>query len=142
MSLQINHSFPLFFPVNKKQFVIRQLPRLKKHHHFPQLVHCSKTAGKHDQRFRNLSEPQLAHEKIMEIKTQLRADVRIRKLFVRQLNRKSNGLASRFISAAVCCFHDSRPATRTNYESPRSWPQSHRPRSDLVGELSALFVVA
>ncbi len=109
--------------------------------HFPELIHGAEAPGKNDERFRDLREPEFTHEEVFEIEAQLGADVRICKLFVRKLDRKTDGLATGFVSAAIRRFHDARPAAGTNNEAARPGAQRERPRSQLVRKLASFFIV-
>src|SRR5208337_3289955 len=115
--------------------VLRHLACLRKCHHFPKFIHSAKTAGEYDERFGDLREPQFAHEEIVKIEAELGADVRVRKLFVRQLDGQADGFASSFVSAAIGGFHDSGSAAGANYEATRTRPQGESPRCQFMGEL-------
>src|ERR1043166_2585748 len=55
----------------------------------------------------------------MKIETQLRADIGIRKLLVRQLDRQSDRFSPGFIRSAVRRFHNSWASSGAHHESPR-----------------------
>src|SRR5580704_19421096 len=96
-----------------------QFPRLHQREHFPEFIQRAETPGKHNQRLGELREPQLAHEKIMKHEAELRTDVVIGALFVRQLNTQSDGFSAGFGRATVCRLHDSRASAGADYEAPR-----------------------
>src|ERR1700679_2797068 len=112
--LPIQHLIPIFAAVDQNEIVLGKFSGLHEREHFPKLVHGAEAAGKNDERFGDLREPKFPHEKIMEIKTEFVADVRIRRLFVRQLDAESDGLSSCISGAAICGFHNSGAAAGTD----------------------------
>src|SRR4029077_13074448 len=98
-------------------------------------------AGKNNQRLGKLSEPQLAHEKIMKHETQLRTDVVIGPLFVGQFNAQANGFSARLSRAAISRFHNPGPSAGANYEATRMIAERHRPGGDPPRQLSRLFII-
>ena len=133
---------PVFPAVNQDHVVRGKLVRLQQREHFPQLVHRSKSAGKHDQRFGHLREPQFAHEKIMEAEIQFFGDVGIGALLVRQLDAEADRRTACIGRAAVCGFHDARAAAGTDDESLGMQAERHRPAGDAAGKFARFFVVA
>src|ERR1700689_1190801 len=115
--LPIQHLIPIFAAVDQNEIVLGKFSGLHEREHFPKLVHGAESAGKNDERFGDLRKPKFSHEKIMEIKTELVADVGIRRLLVRQLDAQSDGFASGIGGAAICGFHNSRAAARTDDEA-------------------------
>src|SRR5262249_47300317 len=89
----------------------------------------------------DLREPQFAHEEVMEIKAELRADIRIRELLVWQLNRKSDGFASRFIGSAIGGLHDAGTAAGADDKAARARTEGEGPSGDFVRKLTRLFVI-
>src|ERR1035438_5134017 len=70
--------------IENDRHLLRQLLRLRKGQDLEELVHGSEAAGEDYQGFGQVGEPELTHEEIVELKTQLIADVRIGELFERQ----------------------------------------------------------
>ena len=77
----------------------------------------------------------------MELEVQLRCDVRVRHLFEGQINVEPNRLASRFGSAEVCRFHDSRSTAGGNYETMPRLIDGLGPLGHQEGQLARVFVV-
>jgi hypothetical protein len=77
-----------------------------------------KPAGHHDHRLRQVAEPELAHEEVMELERQPARDVRVVLLLERQRDVEADVLALRFGGAAVGGLHDSRTAARAHDEAP------------------------
>src|SRR5580704_9787370 len=95
-----------------------KLVGLQQREHFPELVHGAEAAGKNDQGFGHLREPELAHEEVMEAEIQLGRDVGVRTLLVRKLNAEADRASTRFGRAAVGGLHDPRAAARADYKAP------------------------
>src|SRR5258708_8397770 len=79
---EVENFVPIFAAVDEDQRVLRHFTGLRQGHHFPKFVEGTEAAGKNDEGFGDLREPQFAHEKIMEIEAKLGTDVRIRELLV------------------------------------------------------------
>src|SRR5204862_3385105 len=118
---------PILAAVDQDDVLLGKFAGLQQRQHFPKFVHGPKAARKHDQGLGNLREPKFAHEKVLEIEAQFRADVWIRKLLVRKLDRKADRLPARFIRSALGCFHNSRPAAGTSFKAPRPEAEGARP---------------
>src|SRR5579864_1311247 len=78
----------------------------------------------------------------MKAEVQFLRNIGVGPLFVGKLNAEANGMASRLGRAAVRRLHDSRTASRTNYETPRLFSQSQGPLCNAARELARLLVVA
>ena len=79
-----------------------------------QLVERAEAAGKHDQRAREMREPQLAHEEVVELERQARRDVGVGPLLVRQADVEADRLAAGVGGAAVGGLHDAAAAARAD----------------------------
>src|SRR5271155_1622143 len=97
----------------------REFVGLQQGEHFPKLVHGAEAPREDDQRFCHLREPELAHEKIVEIEIQIGRDVAIRSLLVRELDAEADGWAASFGGAAIGCFHDAGSAAGAADEAAR-----------------------
>ena len=84
--------------------------------HFEQFVHGAEAARKRDQRLGADHEVHLAQREVVELEVQLRADVRVRRLLVRQRNVETHGHRATIACAAVRCFHDAGAATSADGE--------------------------
>src|SRR5207245_9820643 len=123
--------------VNENQVVFGELAGLQQREHFPEFVHGAKAARKNNEGFGELREPELAHEKVMEVEAQLGADVGIRELLVGKLDGKADGLAAGFRSAAVGGFHDARAAAGADDEPPRMLAEGQGPGGAAGGGFAA-----
>src|ERR1700691_2085298 len=66
---------PIFPSVDKNQVMRRELIGLHECEHFPEFVHGAEAAGKNNQSFGHLREPELAHKKIVKKEIQLGRDI-------------------------------------------------------------------
>src|ERR1700735_4336206 len=98
-------------------------------HHF---VERAEPAGKHDQRPREMREPQLPHKKIMKLERQL----------ARQPDVHPYGPAAGVGGAAIGRFHDSGAAARADHVAVTARSNALRPRRDQSRELARLIVIA
>ena len=137
----VEHFVPILPSVNQDQIMLRQFAGLHQREHFPKLVHGAESARENDQGFRDLREPQFAHEKIMEVEAQFAADEAIGKLFVRQLDAQADGFSAGFGCAAIRCFHDAGAAAAADDEAARVLAERHGPGSDAAREFARLFVI-
>src|ERR1700689_2972398 len=97
----------------------RKLTGLHECEHFPEFVHGAEAAGKNNQSFGHLREPELAHKKIVKKEIQLGRDIAIGFLLVRKLDAEADGRTAGFGCAAIGCLHDSRTASGTDEETAR-----------------------
>jgi hypothetical protein len=79
---------------------------LRQGEQFEHLVDGAEAPGKNDQRSRQIGEPVLAHEEVVELEVQRRRDVAVRRLFEGQLNVEADGFSAGLEGAAVGGFHD------------------------------------
>ncbi len=86
-------SFQKLGAVQNDCYFLRQLLRLYQRQDLEKLVHRSESARKDHQRLRQIGEPELAHEEVMEFEVQFVRDVRIRPLLERQTDVQTDGLA-------------------------------------------------
>ena len=85
-----------------------------------QFVHRAEAARENHQRLRQVREPELAHEEVVELEAEFAGDVRIGKLLERQTDVQPDGLAAGVRRAAVGRFHDARPAAGADHETVRA----------------------
>ena len=76
-----------------------------------------KPPGKDHERLREIREPELAHEEVVELEVQAVGDVRVRALLEGQPDVQADRLAAGFARAAVGRLHDSRAAARRDDEA-------------------------
>src|SRR6185503_5547394 len=90
--------------------LLRQLVGLYERQHLEQLVERAEAAGKNHQRLRQVGEPELAHEEVVELEVQPLGDVGVGALLERQPDVEADRLAARLAGAAVGRLHDARAA--------------------------------
>src|SRR5690349_4598978 len=99
--VKVNDFFPERLAEKNHRHGLVWLLGLNQRQHFKHFVHRAEAAGKDDQRFGRVDEPEFAHEKVMKIKNQIARDVLIDALLERQFNVQADGLAARLGSAAI-----------------------------------------
>src|SRR3954465_9694737 len=85
----------LLTAIDHHQDFFCELLRLHQGQDLEEFVQSAEATGKDHQRLREISEPVLAHEEVMELKIQLGRDPPIRKLLVGQANVEPDGFAAR-----------------------------------------------
>ena len=75
------------------------LARLNQREQLEQLVERAKSTRKHDHRLGEIGEPKLAHEKVMEVKTELARHVRVVELLYRNRDRQADVHSARVITS-------------------------------------------
>src|SRR5262249_8621960 len=98
-------------------------------------------AGEDDERAREVREPELAHEEVMELERELACDVAVGPLLVRQADVEADGAAALLRCAAVGRLHDAAAAPRADDVAPRARRQALRPPRDEAGELPRRLVI-
>ena len=93
-----------------------ELAGLRQSQDLEQFVEGAEAAGKHDQRARQVREPELAHEEVVELEAQLGRDVGIGALLVRQADVQADAAAAGERGAAVGGLHDPRAAAGAHDE--------------------------
>ena len=139
--LPVENFVPIPAAVDEDDVVLGELARLQQREHLPELIHRAKAAGKDDEGFGDLREPQFAHEEIMKIEAELRADVGVGELLVGELDREADGFAAGFDGAAIGSLHDAWTAPGANDEAARLGSKRQRPGSNLVGEMPRFLVI-
>src|SRR5262245_12800300 len=119
-----------------------QLAGLHQRKHLEQLIECPESAWKYDQRARQRSEPELAHEKVMKLKIERARDVGVGLLLMRKADVEPDGLATRLGGAPVGGLHDARPAAGANHEPMARAAQALGPFCQQAGERARIVVVA
>ena len=131
--LPVEHLVPIFAAVDEDDVVLGELAGLQQREHFPKLVHRAEAAGKNDESFGNLREPEFAHKEIMKIEAELRTDVGVGELLVGQFDGKTDGFAAGFDGATIGGFHDAGTAAGANDETARPGSERQRPGRNFVG---------
>src|SRR5207245_1487642 len=107
-----------------------------------QFIQSSKTARENHQRLGQIREPELSHEKVMELEVQRRRDVRIWVLFERQPDIQANGFRTRLLRTAVSRLHNSRSATSRNHKAPPPSRNLRGPRAQQKRHSPGIFIIA
>jgi len=139
--LEIYDFLPELRAVQDDHDLLRQLLGLHQRQDLEKLVHRSESARKDHQRLRQISEPELAHEEVMELEIQFIRDIRIRVLLVRKTDVQSDGLASRIRSPAIGRLHDSRTAAGADHEAVCAIPQRFGPVRYQSGKRPRVVIV-
>ena len=115
--LEVENAIPVLAAVEDHFDGLRQLVGLHERQHLEQLVARAEAAWKNHERFREVREPELAHEEVVKLEMQPFSDVRIGFLLERQANIEPDGLPACLVRAAVGRFHDARTAARRHDEA-------------------------
>ena len=115
---------------------------LRKSEQLEHLVEGAESSGKDDQRSRQIGEPVLTHEEVVELEVQRRRDVAVRRLLKRQLNIEADGLSAGLKGAAVGGFHDAGAAAGSDDKTMAARLEAQAPLSEEKGETARVFVVA
>ena len=118
------------------------LPGLRERQDLHQLVQRAEAAGKHDERARQVREPELAHEEVVELERELARDIGIRLLLVRQHDVESDRPAAGIRGAAIGRLHDAAAATGADDVTMRVRRETLRPRGDEARQLARVVVIA
>src|ERR1700677_3422303 len=78
---EIHDFLPETGAIENDRDLLRQLLRLHERKNFEKLVHRSESTREDHERLRQIREPELAHEEIVEFEVQLARNERIRELF-------------------------------------------------------------
>src|ERR1700682_6013816 len=97
----------------------RCLAGLRQRQDVGQLVERTEAAGKHDERTREVREPELAHEEIAELEQQLARDVRVRPLLVRKPDVEPDRPTAGLSRTTVRRLHDAASAAGADNVSAR-----------------------
>ena len=104
--------------------------RLRERQDLEQLVERAEAARKSDQRVRQVREPQLAHEEVVELEAQLGRDIGVGTLLLRQADVEPDAAPAGERGAAVGRFHDAGTTARAHQQPPAeaAAPLGHQPR--------------
>ena len=108
---------PVARAVEDDRDVAHELARLGEREHLAQLVERPEAAGKDDQSAREVREPELAHEEVVELEPEPGRDVRVGTLLVRQPDVEADGPAAGVLRAPVGRLHDAAAAARADHEA-------------------------
>ena len=140
--LQVHHLVPVLRSKKHHRHLLAQLLGLDQGHQFEKLIERPETAGKGDQRLRQIGEPELAGKEVVEDKSQLAGDVGIFVLLERQRDIQPDVHALGFRGAPVGGLHDARSAAGADDKAPGGVFQAFRPFGEAEGQLPGRFVIA
>src|SRR5262249_41732918 len=103
--VEVQHLVPVARAEEHDGHAFLHLARLPQGEHLEELVEGAEAAGEQHDRLREIYEPELAHEKIVEMKVQLATDIRIVEL-LRDRYGQADIESLRLRGAAVRCLHD------------------------------------
>src|SRR5580692_1143629 len=112
--IEVDDLVPVVRTVEKNQDPAIQLPSLLQSQYLRHLVQGAEASGKDHQRTREVREPKLAHEKIVELEGQPAGNVGVGPLLVRQSYVEADSPSARLRGAAICGFHNSAPSARAD----------------------------
>ena len=138
--LEVDHFFPERRTVEEHGNRAVELVSLRQRQDLEQLVERAEAARERDQGARQVREPQLAHEEVVELEAELRSDIRVGTLLLRQTDVEPHAAASGERCSPIGGLHDSRAPARADeqaFPGERAAPFGHEPR-----ELHCLFDVA
>ena len=92
--VEVDDLVPVARSVEHDRNAALDLARLHQRQDFAHLVERAEAAGKHHQRARQVREPELAHEEVVELERQLAREIGIRPLLVRQADVEADRLAA------------------------------------------------
>src|SRR6516165_3392493 len=101
--VEINHFVPVFGAKQHDRHAFARFARLYQGQDLEQLVERAIAARKQYDRLGEVDKPELAHEKIMKIEVQLRANIRVVKFLVRDRDGQPDIEPLRLGSAAIGC---------------------------------------
>lgn len=103
--LEVDQLFPELAPEQQDR-PRAALAGLDQRQRLEQFVEGAEAAGEAHQRDAAHHEVHLAQREVVELEAQLRRDVRVRRLLVRQHDVQADALAAHFMGAAIAGFHD------------------------------------
>src|SRR5579871_5384583 len=106
-----------------------------------ELIERAEAAREHDERARQMREPELAHEKVMELEQQRVRDIGIRTLLVRQADVEPNRLTRGIRGASIRGLHDAPAPARANHVAALVRRQRFRPQGQQARKLACITVV-
>src|SRR6202158_5618837 len=139
--LKVDDAVPVFAAVDDHQNFLGQFIGLRERKNFEEFVHGSESAGENDEGLGKISEPEFAHEEIVELKVQSGSDVSVGALFEGQLDVQTNGLSPGFVSAEVGGLHDARTSAGSHHEAAAAGGTLNPPLGQHVGEAAAIFII-
>ena len=103
---QIEHLVPVLASVEDDEELLRELAGLRQRQDLEHLVERAEAAGKDHERLRQVREPELPHEEVVELEVQIVGDVLIGSLLEGKSDVEPDGLAAGLVRSAVGRLHD------------------------------------
>src|SRR5438445_13053656 len=140
--VEIDDFLPVRAAIDDNDNLFSQLLSLGKGEDFKKFVERTEASGKDNQRFGQIREPELTHEKVMELEVERRRDIGIRILLERQIDVEADGLSASFVSAKICRFHDARASAGGDDKAMALGRDLGGPFGQQEGKPARVFVVA
>src|SRR5579872_6758844 len=102
-SVEIEEIAPELLPVENNRERAADFPSLDEGQDLEKFVHRAEAAGEDYQSARQIGEPELAHEEVVELEQQVGRDEGVGPLLVWKTDRQSHGRASRPLRRASVC---------------------------------------
>src|SRR6266478_9342131 len=140
--VEIDDFLPVRAAIDDNDNLLSQLLSLSKGEDFKKFVERAEASGKDHQRFGQIREPELTHEKVMELEVERRRDVGVRILLERQIDVEAYGFSASLVSAKICRFHDARSAAGSDDKAMALGGDLGGPFGQQEGKPARVFVVA
>src|SRR5271169_4381655 len=99
--IEVDDFFPETGTVENDRDFFGELPGLHESQNLEEFVQGSKSSGEDDEGLRQISEPELAHEEVVELEIEFIGDIRVGELFERKTDVEPDSLAFRIRGAAI-----------------------------------------
>src|SRR5208337_1799215 len=139
---EIDDLLPVLAAIHDDDNFLRQLLRLGEGDNLKEFVERTETSGKNHQPFGQVREPELAHEKVMELEVERRRDVAVRILLEGQVDVEPDGFSSRFVGAKIGGFHDAGAAAGGDDKAVALGGNLGGPFGQQASQAARVFVVA
>ena len=140
--IKVDDLFPVIRAIENNQDPAIQLPCLLQSQDLCQLVQRPEASGKNHQRTREVREPKLAHEKIVELEGQLAGNIGVGPLLMGQSYVETDSPSARFRGTSIRGLHDPAASARADDVSMCMRGEIFGPCGDESRELAGLLVVA
>src|SRR5579872_1843601 len=140
--LEVDQPVPVLASVDHHKDLLGQLLCLCQGKDLEKFVERPETTWENDECFRQISEPELPHEEIVEFEIQRWRDVRIRGLLKRQVNIQSDSLGLSLAGAEVGGLHNPGPSSGGDHKTASSRRDLSGPLAEQKGQTAGIFVIA
>src|SRR5882724_1379880 len=140
--LEVDDFVPILTAINDDEDFLGQFLGLRERHDFEQFVHGAEATRKNHQRLSQVREPELPHEKVVELEVERRRDVGVGILLEGQIDVKSDRLTAGFLGAEIRALHNARTSAGGHDETVALGWDLNGPLGEHVGKAAGVFVVA